>query len=148
MHLTMQHLAWLISFRQTLLTTFLLYEGLSWMGDDVGDYFSKMEKSKVLRKNMDKPFRMLGDIECYIWDEKKGDWHFVQRIHETGPIAKNLQVIIFPEQLISIGQPVRVKLTMARGLWRVDYVGLTAIKEKVTPHKVTLSKLVSLAKNQ
>jgi hypothetical protein len=141
-----QHLGMAISFRQTLLTTFLLYQGLSWMGDDVGDYFSKMEKSKVLRKNMDKPFRMLGDIECYIWDEKKGDWHFVQRIHETGPIAKNLQVIIFPEQLISIGQPVRVKLTMARGLWRVDYVGLTAIKEKVTPHKVTLSKLVSLKK--
>ena len=28
-----------INFRQTLLTTFLLYSGISYMGDQVGDYF-------------------------------------------------------------------------------------------------------------
>lgn len=135
-----------LSFRQTLLTTFLLYEGLSWMGDEVGDYFAKMENSKVLRKNMDKPFRMLGDIECSVWDEKKQNWQFVQKVHETGPLAKNHQIIPLPPHLINIGEAIKVKLSMAKGLWRLDYAGLAEIKEMAVPVKLSPSKLVSLAR--
>ncbi len=135
-----------LSFRQTLLTTFLLYEGLSWMGDEVGDYFAKMENSKSLRKTMDHPFRMLGDIECFVWDEKKQDWQFVQKMHETGPLAKNLQIIPLPPHLIKAGEDVKVKLTMAKGLWRLDFAGLAEIKEMAKPIKLPPSKLVSLTR--
>jgi hypothetical protein len=135
-----------LNFRQTLLTTFLLYEGLSWMGDDVGRYLSKMESNKLLRKKMDQPFRRLGDIDCYVWDSQKKDWFLAQNVHETGPLAKNLQIIPLPANTARSGENLKVKLTMAKGLWRLDYAGLAEIKGKVEPIKLLPASLTSLAR--
>jgi hypothetical protein len=134
-----------INFRQTLLTTFLLYEGLSWMGDDVGRYLSKMEGNQLLKKKMDQPFRRLGDIDCYVWDHRKKAWRLAQNVHETGPLAKNLQIIPLPTNSVRPGENLKVKLTMAKGLWRLDYAGLAEIKEKVEPIKLSPIGLTSLA---
>lgn len=119
-----------INFRQTLLTTFLLYSGLSYMGDEVGDYFTKIETNQNVKKLLRNPFKRLGGIKLYFLDEKTNKWILFDDIYETGPIAKNL--IISPITLNKISSnDLKIKIEMTRGLWRLDYLSLTEIKSKV-----------------
>lgn len=49
-----------INFRQTLVTTFLLYNGISYMGNEVGDYFAKIETNDRIKERISNPFKRLG----------------------------------------------------------------------------------------
>lgn len=121
-----------LNFRQTLLTTFLLYSGISYMGDEVGDYFAKIESNEAYKKRLSNPFKKLGNIELSLWNSSKNSWESIESIFETGPIAKNLLLVPLKDD-IKVGEPVRIKLEMSKGLWRMDYVGLTSIKNEVKP---------------
>ncbi len=52
-----------INFRQSLLTTFLLYSGISYMGNEVGDYFAKIETNRHVKDRLSNPFKRLGTIK-------------------------------------------------------------------------------------
>lgn len=124
-----------INHRQTLLTTFLLYSGISYMGDEVGDYFAKIETDKRIKKKLGSPFKKLGGIKMSVWDPVKGKWRFVEELYETGPIAKNL--VISPIHNVKpVDGKMKIKLEMSKGLWRVDYVGLASTENPVEPLKV------------
>ncbi len=130
----------ILNFRQTLLTTFLLYNGLSYMGDEVGDYFSKIETNTLIRNKLGNPFKKMGGINVYYYNEKSGKWIFSEEIYETGPIAKNLQFVRlkgFSDQKSEI----KVKLEMTRGMWRIDYAALAEIEKEVVPEVIQLSEL-------
>lgn len=123
-----------INFRQTLLTTFLLYSGLSYMGDEVGDYFAKIETNKQIKKRLSNPFNRLGKIRLSLWNEEHNNWEFIDEIYETGPIAKNLMII--PIHRINQGnKKAKIKIELTKGLWRLDYVGLTEIIARVEPKR-------------
>lgn len=124
-----------ITFRQTLLTTFLLYSGLSYMGDEVGDYFAMIERYDHAQNLVKKPFDGLGGITCFIYDESTSEWRLLEELYETGPIAKNTIVVPLPENSRK-GEVVRMKLKLARGLWRLDEVGLSKIQRKVQPRTI------------
>lgn len=128
-----EDLGLVLNYRQTLLTTFLLYSGIAYMGDEVGDYFAKIETDTRMKKRLADPFEKLGDLDIYLWDYDRERWEFVEGIYETGPISKNLVLAPLLHRKHK-GGPVKVKLDMAKGLWRLDYVALTEIDQMVTPH--------------
>lgn len=130
----------ILNFRQTLLTTFLLYNGLSYMGNEVGDYFAKVETNSQIRKRLGNPFKKLGGIKVYYFDEEKEQWLFADEIYETGPIARNQQLIPF-EKLKNTGKTIRVKLEITRGMWRMDYAGLADIEKEVFPELIAVSEI-------
>lgn len=125
-------LGMVVNFRQTLLTTFLLYTGLGYMGDEFGDYFTMLETNSTARKLFGSPFERLGGIELFVWDEKHNKWVFFDTFKETGPIAKNLMLAPIPQE-VKFHRKLKLKMKLTKGHWRVDQVGLVTIKESVEP---------------
>ena len=132
-----------VNYRQTLLTTFLLYSGLSYMGDEVGDYFAKIETNGQIKKRLNNPFKRLGKIKFSIWNSETHKWEFIDDIYETGPIAKNLMIIPF-HQIVTDSEKVKIKMELTKGLWRIDYVGLTTVVDQVQPIQISPSEVTVL----
>lgn len=121
-----------LDFRQTLMTTHLIYSAIGYMGDEVGDLFAQMERSDNLRDKLKNGIQKeLGRIDVFLWSPAENDWIFQDGFYETGPIAINRQIIPFDRQVTS--QTTRIKLVLNRGLWRLDYAALASIGEPVTP---------------
>lgn len=121
-----------INFRQTLVTTFLLYNGISYMGNEVGDYFAKIETNDRIKERISNPFKRLGKIKLFYWNDVTNSWAIFEELYETGPIAKNLMIAPlhnFPE----VKDKIKIKIELTKGLWRLDYLGLASIQEKVSP---------------
>jgi len=131
-------------FRQTMMTTYTFYSGMGYMGDQVGYYFSKLEKDEKSRANFDVTAKILGNIDVYLWNESKKSWEFQGAYEETGPIAINKQII--PLKNIPSNAKVRLKLVLNKGLWRIDFLSLTNIKEKVKPIEISPSSVLNKGK--
>ncbi len=131
-NLDAKNIGLVINFRQTLLTTFLLYNGISYCGDEVGDYLAKIETTPFIQKNFKTPFARLGGIEVYFQTENSNKWHRACEVFETGPIAKNLQMLPL-ENFSPKGKTVKLKLVTTKGMWRLDYAALVSILEEVQP---------------
>lgn len=124
------------SFRQTLMTTYLMYCAIGYMGDEVGDIYAKVENGNIPKKDFGgKLHKELGDIDVYVWNDIEQKWDFQGGWYETGPISFNHQIM--PVSSTSSCKNVRIKLIMNKGLWRLDYFALTNIKEKVTPVEIS-----------
>lgn len=130
-----------INFRQTLLTTFLIYEAISLTGNDCGKFMAQLENSTLMQDAVQHPFDILGAIEVYYFNENRNKWVFVDEIYETGPIARNQEMIVFPKHINNDKKP-KIKLRMSKGLWRLDYVGLTSIKGISEVMSVMPNKLI------
>lgn len=120
-----------LHFRQTLLSTYLFYSAMGYMGDQVTDYFTLVETDSVSRRKFDGVMRLLGGIEVYRWVDSTAGWRFLRTVGETGPIAINRQLIEAGDVLADV--PVRMKLVMNRGMWRLDYASLAIITGRVYP---------------
>ena len=140
----MNDLGLIVSFRQTLLTTYLFYSTMGYMGDQVGDIFADIERGKYKEETIWSVNKELGDIEVYVWNDLKSNWDLQGSWCETGPIAFNHQML--PLKNISSGKTVRVKLIMNKGLWRIDYLALTNIREKVTPIELSPDEILNKGK--
>ncbi len=124
----------ILTYRQTLMTTYLFYSAMGYMGDEVGDMFALLETSSETRKTFDTAAKLLGEIEVFMWDESREIWRRQGAIYESGPIASNLQIL--PLSTMPSNSRVRLKLTMNKGLWRIDHVALTNIRAKVKPIQI------------
>jgi hypothetical protein len=125
-------LGFILSFRQSLMTTYLFYSTMGYMGDRVGDSFAKLELDSNLRVKFDKAVKLLGGIDVYVWDNRQNKWVFQGEFWEAGPIAVNKQIL--PIKGIDTEQKdIKIKLELNKGLWRIDYVALTNIVKKVEP---------------
>jgi hypothetical protein len=108
--------------RQGLLTTFLFYQTLAYMGRSAGDWLAALERGGPERAQALLGMgRLLGGIEVAV-SEAEGAWRIVGSFDEPGPISGDTQVIPLP--LRPHGGPLRVRLRMAKGHWRVDQVAL------------------------
>ncbi|NNG15200.1 MAG: hypothetical protein HKM89_01885 [Gemmatimonadales bacterium] len=123
----------LIGSRQSLLPTYLLYQTFAYLGTSVGDWLARFEQADEATKDRaNRLVETLGGIEVLVQDQL-GRWIVVDHILETGPLAADLKLVHLP-----VGSdPTRVRLRMARGAWRVDYVALTTIREGVEPQRLT-----------
>ncbi len=142
---TKQSLGLIVNFRQTMMTTYLIYSALGYMGDQVGDIFAGIENNPELRKKLAGGIKKeLGKIDIYIWNSHKNVWEFQNGFYETGPIAVNNQLI--PIINASLDSNVRLKLVLNRGLWRIDYVALTEVIKKITPQSISASEILKKGK--
>lgn len=121
----------IINFRQTMMTTYFIYNGLAYMGDEVTDILSDVEmRPRKAGRRKNGIIETLGKIDVYVWNDQKAKWELQGGVYETGPIAFNTQVV--PVQHLS-SPDVQVKLVLNKGLWRLDEVALTEIISEVTP---------------
>jgi len=131
----------LLNFRQTLMTTYLIYSAMGYMGDKIGDIFARMETEKspsiksgdayIQTPQSSDLKKELGKIEVFSWNEKNNRWEFQNSFYEIGPIAINQQII--PLRNLEPGKEVRLKLVVNQGLWRIDFAALTQITSQAEP---------------
>ncbi len=115
-----------IGCRQTLLSTYLLYQTFAYMGRDAGYWFAQIERNAV-KSDPNTIKKIMGGIEIFIQDSL-GDWKPVGQIDEYGPLATDIHLVqlgTFP------GNTVHVRLKMAKGNWRIDYVALAGLSRAV-----------------
>ena len=127
-----------IAARQTLLTTFLFYQTLSYMGTTAGDWLANVERNKNQFKHLlDNPRNVLGNIEVLIQNEND-EWEKVGEVGETGPIATDIKIVPLTKisNCESDDSSINVKLRMAKGLWRIDYLALADITNEVVPERI------------
>jgi hypothetical protein len=126
----------IMNFRQTLMTTYFIYSAMGYMGDEVGDFFAKIEMDNSLKNKLYQGMKKeLGNIDVFMWDEREHTWNYQGGFFESGPIAINKQFI--PLQNAHAGSTVTIKLVLNKGFWRMDYAGLTTIKRQVEPIEIS-----------
>ena len=105
------------------------------MGNSVSYWMAEFESGKIEKK----PgiFDLLGGIEIYS-RKSNGDWLFEGRINETGPIATDFNIITLSAQN---DENIELKLVLNKGLWRIDYLALATLSEKVLPVVIQPSKV-------
>ncbi len=117
-----------VACRQTLLSTYLLYQTFAYMGNNVGYWLAELER-KGVKSSSNSLTNILGGIEVFV-QNSKGKWRLVDTIKEYGPLAIDFH-------LISISIPgadsLNVRLRMTKGNWRVDYVALARLTGQVHP---------------
>jgi hypothetical protein len=118
--------------RQTLLTTFLIYQALAYMGGDAGRWLAALETHEAARDRAAGIGRVLGGIEVLV-EQAEGEWRLAGASGETGPIAPDTRVVPLGR---ADGEALRVRLRLTRGLWRLDQVQLVALGERVAPTRI------------
>lgn len=118
-----------IGSRQTLLSTFLLYQTLAYMGREASAWLAALERHDGLRGRANALGRILGGIEVQAKD-KRGRWRTVGETWETGPLATDVRVV--PLHGLPAGAK-HLRLRLTRGNWRIDYVALARLNARLHP---------------
>jgi hypothetical protein len=126
-----------IGARQTLMTTFVFYQTLAFLGNDAGEWLAAMERGGPdgARPAMAMA-RILGGIEAEV-AEADGSWRPIGRFDEAGPISGDVQVI----PLEAPSGPLRVRLRMAKGHWRIDWVAVADLQPPASPRTIDLERV-------
>ncbi len=122
-----------IGARQTLLSTYLFYQALAFMGDQAGSLLAQLERGAGETAAKAAGIGdVLGGIEIRVADS--GDnWQTVGVSQETGPLAVDLRCVPLPNGQTS---PLRAQLRLTRGHWRLDYVALAELGDSVEPQRL------------
>ena len=122
----------LLASRQTLLSTYLFYQTLAYMGQSAGTWLALLERqSPGFEDRVSGVGLTLGGIE--IWLEQDGSWFKEGEIQEHGPLATDIRVIPLPKTQLG---SVRMQLRMTKGKHRIDYVALADLVEPVEPTRI------------
>ena len=133
-HGSRARLGLVIGARQTLVTTFLLYQFLSYLGSESPALLAALGRrgpgSGPAPGGLSAGgiHGLLGGIDVQVPDGD-GGFRTVGRFDETGPIATDVHVVRLPPG----ADPRHIRLQMARGDWRLDYVALARLGRPVTP---------------
>jgi hypothetical protein len=120
--------ALVVGCRQTLLSTYVLYQAFAYMGSETGYWLSRFERGEI--GNVGATLTELFASITVRIEAAPGRWTEVGRIAEFGPIAVDHHVILFDAPH---GWTGGVRLEMTRGGWRIDEVALGAAAEMVEP---------------
>lgn len=122
--------------RQSLVTTFLLYQGLAYLGTTATSWLAAFERGDlVAREGGRKLQKLVGGIEVQL--EIDGTWTTVGEAYETGPLATDMHLVMLPPG--ASGE--RIRLVLPRGGWRIDSVALATITGKATPIRLAPSAI-------
>jgi hypothetical protein len=120
--------ALVIGGRQSFLSTFLLYQILGWMGRDAGAYLAALERGDAdLLSQLESFHDLLGAVEVQFLDG--ATWRTAGSFDETGPIATDVQLVPLPPGV----SPERLRLRLTQGHWRIDFVALARLGDRVEP---------------
>ena len=106
----------IIAARHSLLSTYLLYQTLAYMGTKVGDWFALYGKMKH-DPDKSRLANILGRIEVLVQDSD-GNWQVVDEVGEHGPLATDIYLVHLPESVARENNKIRLRLT--KGTWRLD----------------------------
>jgi hypothetical protein len=124
-----------VAARQTLLSTYVLYQGLAYMGQWAGTWLAALENGDArLQVNRESVLHVLGGIEVLTMDAR-GQWVVVGEVKETGPLAADVHLVALPDGLPAD----RVRLRLTRGHWRLDQVARVTLGRAVTPIRLAPS---------
>ncbi len=113
-----------ITARQTLLTTFLIYQSLAYMGHEASRFLAALETAGPgLRERARGMGQVLGRIEALV-QGADSSWVVVGTVGETGPLASDTKILPLPASVASVS---KIRLRLTRGLWRIDYVALATL---------------------
>lgn len=118
-----------IAARQTLLSTFLFYQALAYLGTRATAVLASVgnEGGRVAEPAAGIE-RLLGGIEVLV--EQHGKWRSVATFSENGPLATDVRLLPIPPDAARGGH---IRLRLTRGLWRVDYVALARMDKQIEP---------------
>ncbi|MGE5179647.1 MAG: hypothetical protein ACM3PF_11170 [Bacteroidota bacterium] len=129
----------LVSARQSLLTTYLFYQTLAYLGTDAGRWFASMERGNpALRSRLGGLGAAMGLIEVWV-ENAHGDWIEAGRAGETGPIATDTYLVRLPADT---PRPAHVRLRMSRGMWRIDAVALAHLAGPAEPERIRPARVL------
>jgi hypothetical protein len=122
-----------IACRQSLMTTFVFYQSLAYMGTKAGDWLTRLELGNNNIRKLAQNFIHLGFIEILMQDKNR-NWHKISEAGETGPIAGDIKLV--PIKRYNVGEKLKLRLVMTKGLWRIDYLSLAIIVGEVKPVEI------------
>jgi hypothetical protein len=126
-----------IAARSSLVSTFLFYQSMGYLGSRVGDELASMERNgRVFAESRLGMSKALGTIEVQV--PVDGNWVTVGEFGEPGPIASDTKVIPLPAAVEAAD---RVRLRMARGGWRVDWVAIATLGDRAEPVRLRPSSV-------
>ena len=127
-----------IGSRQTLMTTFLFYQGLAYLGNAAAPWMATMQAGTPDSPNAtERMAALLGRIDVLVPDDR-GNWTVAGTIGESGPLATDIKIVPIPHRGSNAG-PVRVRLRMTKGLWRLDWVALATVSAAGAPIRIAPS---------
>lgn len=119
-----------VTFRQSLMTTYLIYSAFDYMGPYAGEMLSNIQQDAAMRDLvMEGLMQELGNIEVFVQDNN-GKWLPAGSFHETGPIAFNTQLLRLDDLPPNL-ETVAVKLQLTKGMWRIDQAGLAKLGAEI-----------------
>ncbi len=119
-----------IASRQSLLSTYLFYQALAYMGRSAGNFLAALERQDAATRERSRGInRVLGGIEV-LARNASGDWIVAGQTSETGPLATDTRLVPLP--YLPAGEA-KIRLRLTRGYWRLDYLALAQLGEQVTP---------------
>ena len=118
-----------IGARQTLLSTFLFYETIAHFGRGAGAFLAAVERGNGAERSALAMARVLGAVEASVADPD-GSYRPIGAFDEAGPIAGDVQVLPFTAEGPG---PVRVRLRLTKGHWRLDYLALARLGRVARP---------------
>jgi hypothetical protein len=135
-----EKLGLIIGCRQTLLTTYLFYQSLAYLGRSAGYFAARIESGDhSLQRRVDRVWDLLGGIEIFVQDSK-GQWKKVDQLDEMGPIATDVHLIPLPE---TKAQNLTIRLRLTKGLWRINYIALGQLDHTIEPFTIHPSKIIA-----
>jgi len=133
-----------LRFRQSLLSTYLLYTAYSYMGADAGRYLALFEQEGLMANRARKAYQNIDPIILQVWSHHRQRWENFGNLTETGPIAPNAMIVPVSARYIHEGQ-LRIRLEAVRGMWRFDQVALAPILAKAKADIRTINTIKTVS---
>jgi hypothetical protein len=131
---TDQPLGLTVAFRQSFVTTFLMYSAIGYLGTDYVHQLARAESADNTLNPLSFQSgigKVLGGLEVEVWDATNSRWQYVDRFHETGPIATNTLTLPLPD--LAFGDRLKIRIRAAQGSWRLDQIAVHVLSAPVTP---------------
>lgn len=123
-----------IAARESLMSTFLFYQGLSYMGRSAGQWIAAFERGDTnLKKAVTGIGQTLGGIEVLLQDDTS-QWVSVGEVKETGPLAVDVHLVKLPPLK---RERVNIRLRLTKGHWRLDAVKLVKLSKQRNPIRLS-----------
>ena len=120
-----------IGARQSLVTTFLLYQGLAYLGTTAGSWLAMLERGDLGSRTGGRALqRLVGGIEVQVQED--GAWQTIGEAYETGPLATDVHLIRLPPGVTGA----HVRLQLPKGGWRIDSAALATLSGPAKPIRI------------
>ena len=117
-----------IASRQTLASTYLFYQSLAYFGRSAGSAIAALERGdRTIGNALERLQQVTGGIQVAM-ETDDGIWISVGEVREMGPLASDVLVVPLPRHGTG-----RVRLQLARGHWRLDYLASVRLGPRVQP---------------